>query len=326
MEQVTQTKGVTPVPVRIGVDLGGTNIAVGLVDDGCNLLAKASVPTRAGRPFGEIVDDMAGAVQDLVKEQGLSLHDCTGVGVGVPGTCDGNTGTVCFAPNLFWKNVPLRDALHTRLGVPVHISNDANCAALGEQLAGAAKGYGSVICITLGTGVGGGIILDGRLFEGNRAMGAEVGHMVIDPDGPLCGCGRHGCFETFASSTALIRQTRELMEREPDSGLEAFLKANGTVSGRTAFLAARAGNEAGARLVKQYVRYLGIGVTNLINVFMPEAVLIGGGISGEGEYLLTPLRRYVKEHVYGGNRAPEVAILKATLGNDAGIIGAAMLR
>lgn len=312
--------------VQIGVDLGGTNIAVGLVDDGCNLLCKKSVPTRVGRSYGEIAADMADAARALLAEQQIPLSGCRSIGVGVPGTCDSQTGVVRFAANLFWEDVPLCDALKEHVLLPVFISNDANCAALGEQLAGGARGYRSVVCITLGTGVGGGIILDGKLFEGNRSMGTEVGHTVIDPSGPRCNCGRHGCFETFASSTALVRQTRKLMEEEPDSGLEQFLQENGKISGRTAFLAARAGNNAGLRLVRQYVRYLGIGVTNLINIFMPEAVLVGGGISGEGEYLLEPLRQYVKEHVYGGSRSPEVAILKATLGNDAGIIGAAMLR
>ena len=312
--------------VQIGVDLGGTNIAVGLVDEECRLLCKKSVPTGAGRPYTDIAADMADMARVLLEEQDVPLSCCRSMGVGVPGTCDGQTGMVRFAANLFWEDVPLRSALKKHIDLPVFISKDANCAALGEQLAGGARGYRSVVCVTLGTGVGGGIILDGKLFEGNRSMGTEVGHTVIDPAGPQCNCGRRGCFETFASSTALVRQTRELMEREPDSGLEEFLQKNGKISGRTAFLAARAGNDAGLRLVRQYVRYLGIGITNLINIFMPEAVLLGGGISGEGEYLLEPLRQYVREHVYGGSRAPEVAILKATLGNDAGIIGAAMLQ
>jgi len=310
---------------RIGIDLGGTNIVAGVMNDKYEIVAKFSTPTLADRPYTEVVKDMAMAVTEAMKEAGITLDQCASLGIGSPGTCDSAKGTIVYANNLHWSDVPLREELNKYLDIPVYISNDANCAALGEVEAGSAKGKQNVIMVTLGTGVGGGIIIDGKIFSGQNSAGAEIGHALLVMDGVLCTCGRKGCVEAYASATGLIRMTKEKMDEYPDSVMHEITAKRGHVSGRTAFEAQRMGDEAGDQVVKYYVRCVAEGLIDLINIFRPEVIILGGGISNEGPGLFDPLRAYINENCYGGLKTDVPGIIPAVLGNDAGIIGAACL-
>ncbi|MBQ3553895.1 MAG: ROK family protein [Clostridia bacterium] len=311
----------------LGIDLGGINIAVGLVDDSYHIINKDSVPTGRTRSFEAIVKDMADLCRKIVEEAGYQISDVKCIGIGAPGTPDIKNKCVLYANNLIaFQNVNLETELQKYFpGMPVYLENDANAAAYGEILAGAAKDVDSAVIITLGTGVGGGIVIENKIQAGFRHTGAEIGHMVIEKDGAQCTCGRRGCFEAYSSATALIRQTAEIIKEYPDSIIHEMIGNDPSkISGKTAFLAAKQGDEAGQKIVDQYVAYLGEGVTNIVNILWPEAIVIGGGISKEGENLLAPLREYVHAHQYG--RGSECSkIVAAELGNDAGIIGAAML-
>ena len=310
---------------RIGIDLGGTNIVAGVVDQDYRLIATAKCKTNTPRPADNIIADMARVAQEAVNTAGLTLDDIDGVGVGSPGTCNSDTGVVERAANLGFINEPLQEKLQALLGKPVRIENDANAAAYGEMLAGAAKGTRHAVCITLGTGVGGGAIVDGQIVAGHNFAGAELGHTVIVMDGEPCTCGRRGCWETYASATGLARQTKAAMEKNKDSVMWK-LSANGThVNGCTAFDAMRAGDAAGKQVVDQYIRYLACGLTNMVNIFQPEVLCIGGGISREGETLLAPVREFIEKEQFAQFTESKTRICAATLGNDAGIIGAAYL-
>ncbi|MDO5602410.1 MAG: ROK family glucokinase [Oscillospiraceae bacterium] len=310
---------------RIGIDLGGTNIAVGLVDENWSITARCTLSTRAERPAREIIDDMAKAAETVMAQAQVEKEACLSVGVGSPGTCDEKTGEILYANNLGWRNVPLAQELQKRLGLPVYISNDANCAALGEVKAGAAKGCRNALLFTLGTGVGGGIILDGKIFSGGRSCGAELGHTLLMAEGEPCTCGRRGCIEAYASATALIRDTKREMERTPESLMHAAAEGYGKVNGRVAFDAARQGDPAAKRVVENYLRYLGEAVVDMINIFRPDIFILGGGIANEGAFLLEPVRAFAARYAYGGALNPLPEIVCAALGNDAGIIGAAAL-
>jgi len=308
---------------RVGIDLGGTNIAVGTVSESDRILSKVSVPTLASRPWPAVVADMGDAVEAAAAQAGLSLSDCVQIGIGSPGTCDSRQGTVVRAYNLGWYGVPVCSALQERFQVPAKLSNDANCAALGEVVAGAAKGCRNMVLITLGTGVGSGIIINGKIYAGMRSAGAELGHTLLVLDGEPCTCGRRGCWEAYASATALIRQTRQAQSAHPESLLAQTPLQE--VNGRTAFDAARAGDQAALEVVRAYARYLAAGLTNVVNALAPEMILLGGGICNQGEYLLSLLRDYVAENCFGKKEGAIPAIRTAQLGNDAGIIGAAAL-
>lgn len=310
---------------RIGIDLGGTNIVAGVVDQNYRLIATAKCKTNTPRPADDIIADMARISREAVKAANLTMDDIDGVGVGSPGACNSDTGVVERAANLGFINEPLQKKLQALLGKPVRIENDANAAAYGEMLAGAAKGTRHAVCITLGTGVGGGAIVDGHIIAGHNFAGGELGHTVIVMDGEPCSCGRRGCWEAYASATGLIRQTKAAMEKNQDSVMWK-LSANGTrVNGCTAFDAMRAGDAAGTQVVDQYIRYLACGLTNMINIFQPEVLCIGGGISREGETLLAPVRELIKKEQFAQFTTSKTRICAATLGNDAGIIGAAYL-
>lgn len=309
----------------IGVDLGGTNIAVGLVDEEGKILHKSSVPTRAERDPEEIMDDIAAEVMSVLAEKKVHLNDVLWVGIGSPGSVDTENGVVVCAHNLPFDEYPICDALQKRLRVPVYLGNDANCAALGESVAGATKGYADSVVVTLGTGVGGGIIINHKIHKGFNDGAGEVGHMILHADGEPCSCGQQGCFEAYSSATALVRMTREAMEQHPESRLKEF-SADGTrVSGKTAFLAAREGDAVAQEVVDRYIHYLAIGVLNLINLFQPEIIAIGGGVSHEGDNLLLPLRKEVEARKFKTKGGFANKIELAQLGNDAGIIGAAFL-
>ncbi len=311
----------------VGIDLGGTNIAVGVVDEKGNILSKVSTPTDNSRSHKEIIADMANASKDAIEKAGLSISDISGIGIGSPGTVDSENGIIVYANNLKFENVPMREELCSHINLPIFISNDANCAALGETSdAGAAKGLKNVVLITLGTGVGGGIIIDGKIYEGNYSAGAELGHSLLVLDGEKCTCGRSGCWEAYASATALVRQTKKAMEDDKDSLMwEITAGEIKNAGGRTAFDASRKGDKSGLKVVTNYIKYVSEGLVDMINIFRPEILLLGGGVSNEGEYLFSPVREYVGKYTYGGNRTPVPPVMKARLGNDAGIIGAAML-
>lgn len=314
----------------IGIDLGGTNIAVGVVNENYEIIAKDSVPTGRLRPFTDIMDDMSGLCKKLIKNANISKTKVAAIGVASPGCIALDGKSIHYANNIPSLNgAPLCEALQKAFpSAEVFLENDANAAAYGEMLAGAAKGHKDVVVITLGTGVGGGIIIDGKIYAGFNRAGAELGHMVIMADGVPCTCGRCGCWECYASATALIRETAEEIKKYPDSSIHQIIDGDEkNITGRTAFDAMHQGDVAGGAIVKQYVEYVGIGVMNLINIFQPQKLVVGGGVSHAGEALLTPLREYVANNTYGAGigELPATEIVAAELGNDAGIIGAAML-
>ncbi len=314
----------------IGIDLGGINIAAGIVDEDCKIICKGSVPTGRTRPFGEIMKDMADLCKKLMKDAGIDEKEVATIGIGSPGTVDEDTVTVLYAnnlPDLSGKCVG--DELKKYFPhVDVYIANDADAAAFGEIIAGPAKGEKHAIMISLGTGVGGGFIIDGKIYSGSNHVGGELGHMVIIADGEPCTCGRRGCWETYASVTALIRETAEMIQAYPDSCIHEIISGDKSkINGRTSFDAMRAGDAAGKAIVDQYIKYVSIGVVDLVNIFAPQKLVIGGGISKEGDTLIVPIREYVASQAYGSSESnpPATEIVAAQLGNDAGIIGAAML-
>lgn len=310
----------------IGVDLGGTNIAAGIVDEKGNLLRKASIPTGAEREADEVIKDMAGLCRRLIDEQGITVDDVEYAGVATPGTADHDNGIVVYANNLRFLNYPLADKLKEFLGVKkVLIENDANAAAKGEAACGAAKGYANSVMITLGTGLGGGIIIDNKIYSGFNYAGAELGHMVIEVDGLPCSCGRKGCWEAYSSATGLINMTKVKLAETKDTVMHEMVAHDGKVSGRTAFDAMRKGDKAAKEVVDKYIYYLAMGIVNIINIFQPEVLVIGGGICNEKHYLTDPLMDIVDKEQYSRNSTKKTEIRIATLGNDAGIIGAAML-
>lgn len=310
----------------MGIDLGGTNIKAGVVDDAFRIIGRAKAKTGIPRPAEEVMDAMAECAKAAAADAGVPWEQIRQVGIGVPGTANEETGVVEYANNLLFENVPMREYLQKRLHKEIDITNDANAAALGEVLAGAARGASNAVAVTLGTGVGGGIIIDGRLFTGFHYGGAELGHMGIVLGGRKCTCGRRGCLEAYASATGLIRSTKEAMEAFPDSLMWELARENGgNVSGRTAFLAAGRGDAAARAVVNDYIQHLGYGLASIINILAPEILVIGGGVSNEGENLLRPLVECVRPQLYIRTPEKQTRIALATLGNDAGLIGAAFL-
>lgn len=310
---------------RIGIDLGGTNIKTGVVDENNKIVAYDTRPTYANRSFAEVVLSMAQSAADAAKQLNLTLADFPCLGVGTPGSVQTKTGKVLRAGNLNWYDVPLRDELQKHVAAPVFVGNDANCAAAGESIAGTAKDYNDVLLFTLGTGVGGGIIIEKRIFSGGDGLGAELGHIPLVFEGVHCTCGIDGCFEAYASVTGLIRQTREAMAAHPESLLNKIAQERGVVNGRTPFDAAKAGDAVAAAVIDRYASYVAAGIGGCINIFRPEIVLIGGGVSEEGSYLMDPINERLHTFVFGSayNGVPKA--VPTMLGNDAGIIGAAYL-
>ena len=310
----------------IGVDLGGTNIAIGIVNEKGELLIKDSVPTNANREADDIIRDMAALCLRLIDAKGLSVGDIEYAGIATPGTADHDNGVVVYANNLPFLNYPLAAKLSEFTGIKkVLIENDANAAAKGEAACGAAKGFNSSVMITLGTGLGGGIIIDGKVYSGFNYAGGELGHTVIEVNGLPCSCGRKGCWEAYSSATGLINMTKVKLEETKDTVMHERVAKDGKVSGRTAFDCMRLGDKAAKEVVDKYIYYLAMGVTNIINIFQPEVLVIGGGICNEKNYLTDPLVKIVETEQYTRNSKNKTHIRIAELGNDAGIIGAAML-
>lgn len=308
----------------LGIDLGGTNVAAAVVDKDGTILGRASLPTpRTGAEA--VADQMAAAAKAAAEQAGVSLEQVKSVGIGSPGTIEPQHGLIKFWSNLDFENVPLAALVEERLHKRIYLENDANAAALGEYAAGAGKGSQSMVAITLGTGVGGGAILNGRLYTGFNYAGMEVGHFVIEHNGRPCTCGRKGCFEAYCSATALIKRTRQVMEENPDSLLWQLAGDLDKVNGRTPFDAAAQGDAAAGKVIDEYVDYLGCGVASLVNILQPEVFCIGGGPSAQGETLMAPVRYILNREDYARNSVHRTRLVRAALGNDAGIIGAALL-
>ena len=311
----------------IGVDVGGTQITAGVVTKDYRILAKEAVPTRLPRPETEVEAEIAKLCYAVCVDAGLIMEkDIAWVGIGTPGSVDPQTGIVEFNANFAYHNWHLAEAVEKLLGKTVYIENDANAAAFGELLAGGAQGYQNAVVITLGTGIGGGIILDGKIFSGHNFAGAEIGHTVIVKDGRPCMCGRRGCFEKYASARALTEDTRAAMLEKRENIMWTMVGGDiEKVNAKTAFDAMRAGDALGRELVDAFIDYVACGVTNIINIFQPEVVCIGGGVSKEGETLLAPLRAIVDREDYARTSERRTVITAAQLRNDAGIVGAALL-
>lgn len=314
----------------IGVDVGGTNIACAVVNENYEILARSKVKTfsreRDKLPeYSEILDNLIIAVNRACSEAGILPSDASSIGIGCPGICNNETGVVEYCSNLALENVPLRDDVEKYFKLPTALENDANAAAFGEFLAGGARGSRNAVVITLGTGVGSGIIIDGKIYRGSYCAGGEIGHTVIVMDGLPCSCGRKGCFEAYSSATGLVRMTTQASELNPDSILTRIIREEGKVSGRTAFQAMKQGDEVGKAVTEQYIKYLACGISNVINTFQPDILCIGGGVCNEGDPLMVPLREAVNQQIYSKNSAKTTKIEVCRLANDAGIIGAAML-
>ncbi|MBR4941885.1 MAG: ROK family glucokinase [Clostridia bacterium] len=316
----------------IGIDLGGTNIAAGLVNDQCEILASKSVPTCADVRSGEeIVKAMAELALQLCAENNVDTKDIQWVGIGAPGTIDSENGVIAYANNIKFFATPAAKIFRETFDVPVYLGNDANCAALGEAYAGAAKNARHAIMITLGTGLGGGIIIDKKIYAGFNGAGGEIGHTVIVKDGKPCSCGRKGCWEAYSSATGLINMTVEAMKKDPEKKSLLWAKAKEGklegVSGRTAYLAAKEGDELALEVTREYEEHLASGIATVINIFQPEVFCIGGGVSHEGDRLMEPVKKLVSEQVYTHTitNLPQTEVKLAELGNNAGIVGAAML-
>ena len=315
---------------RIGIDLGGTNIAAGIVNEKYEIVYQNSIPTGSDRDSDAIMEDMAALCHKLCAESGISIEEIASVGIASPGIANHDDGVVEYSCNLPFRKYPICAKIKERFPVAdVFVENDANAAAWGEAIAGAAKGTRNSVMITLGTGVGGGIIIDNKVYSGFNYAGAELGHIVIQVGGAPCSCGRRGCWEAYSSATALIRMTNEKIAECEDAGrptlMTKFVEEAGKVSGRTAFDAARAGDEAAQEVVDLYTHYLAQGLTNIVNIFQPEVLSIGGGVSNEGQSLLDAIVPEIRREQYGQGIVASTDIRIATLKNDAGIIGGAVL-
>lgn len=312
---------------RVGVDLGGTNIAVGIIDENNKIVAKASRKTNAPRAAEGIFDDMTAAIKDAMGQLYITNNEILSIGVGTPGSVNKSAELIEFANNLGFDNVPAYKLLRERTGITkVYFDNDANCAALGEAVAGCGKGVKDFIMITLGTGVGSGIIVNGKLVTGLNYAAGEMGHTVIDFNGLQCNCGRRGCWEKYSSATALIEQTKNAMRANCYSLMWELVEDDiNKVNGRIAFDAARQGDTAAQQVVSKYIEYLACGIGNIVNTFQPDMVCVGGGIGNEKENLLTPVRKILATERYSIHAKKQTKLVCAELGNDAGIIGAALL-
>ena len=307
----------------VGIDLGGTFIKGGIVDDLGNIIYQDKVPTESENGADRVAMNIANLVKMLLKKTGLNTDDVEGIGMGVPGMIDSKAGNVIYSNNLQWKDFRIGEKVGKLTGLRVKIANDANVAALGEAKFGAAKDYEDVVMLTLGTGVGSGIVAEGKLLEGNKSAGAELGHMVIVNGGEQCTCGRKGCLEAYASATALIRDTKRAMTAHKDSKMWQIGSLD-NVTGKTAF-DYKDSDPYAKEVVDNYIGYLACGITDVANIFRPETVLLGGGVCAQGDNLVKPLQKLLDKDIFAGSLGPQVPILIAELGNSAGLLGAAAL-
>lgn len=308
----------------IGVDIGGMSVKVGLVDSNGNIVEKNVEKTIPGHI--NVINNIVSQVNRLLVSNNLTIKDIKGIGVGCPGAVSGEKGFIDVLPNLGWENVPLVELLKKQLDTEIKISNDANVAALAEAVYGVAKGVNDCVMFTLGTGVGGGVIINKKLYEGTDSKGAELGHSTLIFGGKKCSCGRSGCIETYISATALMAQTREEMQNNPKSLMWDYVLGDiNKVDGKTAFECAKKGDVSAEKVVSNYVAYLSESLMNMMNIFRPQVLILGGGVSAQGDYLINRIEEYCKKFDYGYKGAPKPQIKIAKFGNDAGIIGAAAL-
>ena len=307
----------------IGIDIGGMTVKGIIMERDGSPLAQGSIATGSKDGGNAMCINIAALISKMADESKINLSEAVGVGVGCPGLIDSKNGTIVFAGNLGLENFPLGKAISNKVGLPVKVTNDANAAALGEAKFGAGKEYSDSILVTLGTGVGGGIIIDGKLFEGGKSAGTEIGHTVIEANGYPCTCGRWGCFECYASATALMCKTKDAMEEDTGSEMWKTYTPQ-TVSGKTPFEYAET-DIAAKQVVDWYVKHLACGITNLANVFRPQVVMLGGGVSEQGERLTVPVQRLVDKELFAGTDFAPVKVVKASLGSRAGAYGAAAL-
>lgn len=306
--------------LTLGVDLGGTNIKVGLVTAEGQVVQRHGLATQAERGARAVARRICQAVRECMEEAGVGASSVRGLGVGSPGTIDMENGVVLFSPNLpGWRDTPLRRLIQDDLRMPCLLDNDANVAALAEQWVGAGRGATSLVLLTLGTGIGGGIVLDGRIWHGANGVAGEIGHMSIDPDGPPCGCGNRGCLEAHASATAMVRRMREAIR----SGVPTSLAGRAdSFSAEDIHQAALAGDAAARQNIELTGRYLGLGVSNIMHIINPQVIAFSGGVTAAGEMLMAPLLDEVEKRTLEASRA-RVKVCFAELPHDAGIIGAA---
>lgn len=311
----------------LGVDLGGTTIKVGLVNENYQIVQKISGPTGRERSFEEVLKDMAMLCKEVISMEGIKEQDIHSIGIGSPGIASPNEGIILSSSNLNFEYVNVRDEIQKYINTKVYVENDANCAALGEVICGVAKGEENVVVVTLGTGVGGGIVQAGKINRGSFFGAGEIGHQIICYEGGItCGCGRRGCWEQYASAVALIRQAKEAIKNHPESKILSLAQEGKVenINAKVIFDAAQAGDKVAGSVLEKYFKYIACGVTNLINILQPSMIVLGGGMSAQKEYLTNPVTKYVQEEMYGG-LSLKTKITAATLGNDAGIIGAAFL-
>lgn len=310
----------------IGVDIGGMSIKCSIVTNQGEMTHKFGFPVVKGQTQDEIVASLGQAILNAIADAGVKKGQIEGIGIGCPGSIDSEAGVCRYSNNLDWHDLHIVEMLEEITGIKAKVSNDANVAMLGEAKFGAGKNYHNAILVTLGTGVGGGIYLNDRLYEGNKGMGAEIGHTIIVENGEQCTCGLRGCLEAYASVSALIKQTKAAMKAHPESKMWDCVNGDiDGVNGKTSFETSKLGDETALSVVEEYENHLTTGLINLCNIFRPEAILIGGGLSYQKEYLTDALKAKLKEHNYGFLRTPEVEITVTNLGNDAGILGAAAL-
>ena len=311
--------------VYIGIDLGGTNIAVGTVDEKGTILSRTSTPTLPDRPYSDLVKDMAACIHEVTEKAGLSAEEITSIGIGIPGIADQKEGTVVFCTNLGWRDIPLRAEIQKYYDKPVYIDNDATVAGLAESYAGVSVGCHSSVLLTLGTGVGGGIIIEGKPWSGAHGVGSELGHMTLVVDGVPCTCGNDGCVERYCSATAIIRMARQACLGYPESLMVKMVDGDlEKLEARTVIEAAKAGDSTALQVFNRFTRYLAITVNNVTAFLDPEMIVLGGGVSNAGDFLLNAVKAQLPRYLmYKTLPSPRLEL--ARLGNEAGIIGAAML-
>jgi glucokinase len=310
----------------LGLDLGGTNMVAGVVDETYRIVTKESIPTNAGRSIEAITADMAEVSKKAVRSAGLDISDFSSWGIGMPSCVNPKTNLLVHSNNLGWKNVPIFDYLKPLIPLPVYISNDANCAVYGEALAGAAKNYTDVVMLTLGTGVGGGIVVGKKIFSGHDTMGAELGHTKLVYNGVTCTCGQKGCLESYCSSTALIRCAKEAVGQHADSLIMDLCRHDPEmINGEIVFEAAKKGDAVASKLVDDYIGYLAAGISTFITIFRPEVIIVGGGMAQTGDFLLKPLNERLFSSTFAAAEIGIPEVIRAELGGDAGIVGAAFL-
>lgn len=311
--------------LRIGLDIGGTGIQIGVVDEEGRILEKGAIATRTDLPFEEQIAQMAACATETLRRSGHTMDEVQSIGAGVPGVADNRAGRVVFCANMNWNDVPFREEFQKHIDKPVFIDNDATVAGLAESVAGVSANTSSSVFITLGTGVGGGIVIGGKVWSGAHGVGSEIGHITFELDGEPCTCGNYGCLERYCSATAIIRMAREQVLRHPTSLIMKMADNDpDRINAKIVFDAAREGDETAVKLFRRYVRYLSLGIVTVINFFDPEVIALGGGVSKAGDFLLDAIREEVPRHILYKN-LPYARIELARLGSDAGIIGAAML-